>query len=274
MSFTLNELAAEINDLKIRLDALHPGRAPEALLDYLDRDLELLLSDYRTGVELSEEMLSPLDRLALEREAAAAETAASVFSGEYASQRQQWQQHQAALEADFAGTSKFFHPKLYKRRQEKVRNNLRFEPTPTGSVAQNAADAAAQASELRERLAVQDRFRAANSAALDAGAVADQGIRAAAETRVRNMLTAHVSPPRWFEAGLGRIDQSHDQERWLQVAVEVLEFRLRHSITDDLLPLGTTPENEDEHSQRRRLIEKLDGLKERRYTNQGDGLSL
>lgn len=148
------------------------------------------------------------------------------------------------------------------------------EHTRAATALTDAADAertcASALEELRPR-ATQARIdlksdearRAQHAETITQGEQADQTLRQRLYTHLADALHRHVMMPAWFETRLGPLAPATGTEEWMDLAIDVLAYRITHRITDPVLALGPRPSDTPAriHAQRQSIEDALDDLR-------------
>jgi|GEM_PF-2676900 len=124
------------------------------------------------------------------------------------------------------------------------------------------ADLAESARAAQERLAVDDERRIRQADVIAAGERAWDDLQRSLRVRVADAVGEGALLPAWFTSVLGPIPPAEDTRAWMEVAVDLLAYRVTYDITDPSVALGPDPAPEDSprrrawhHQLRRRLRE-------------------
>ena len=104
----------------------------------------------------------------------------------------------------------------------------------------NPADQRKAADEARDVLAKDDERRRPHERLLREALDAEAHLRSSLEGRIRAHLASGRTSP-WLRVALGELPpRGSVAEAWLVACVDLLMFRFKHSVTDQVLPCGPT----------------------------------
>jgi hypothetical protein len=112
------------------------------------------------------------------------------------------------------------------------------------------ADLAERAEDAQARLAEDDRRRIRQADVIAAGERAWEALQTALRVRVADAVGEGALLPAWFTSVLGPIPPAEDTRSWMDVATDLLAYRVTYGVDDPASALG--PEPTVEASARRR----------------------
>ncbi|MGH3998950.1 MAG: hypothetical protein ACRDTJ_16020, partial [Pseudonocardiaceae bacterium] len=120
------------------------------------------------------------------------------------------------------------------------------------------------AEQARTWLAQNEQLRNAHAATIQAGKAAAQTMRLRLRATIAEALGEAALPPVWFTTALGITPPRSGANEWLDIATEVVAYRITYRVTDPVLALGTTPDTntQDQYQSHQELAGKL-----RRYSS-------
>lgn len=98
-----------------------------------------------------------------------------------------------------------------------------------------------EAREARRRLRRDDALREDTAATIEEGARADRELRGRLRDSVAEAVGTAALLPGWFTTVLGPMPPAEDTERWMDVACDLVAYRITYRITDPMVALGATP---------------------------------
>lgn len=121
-----------------------------------------------------------------------------------------------------------------------------------------------RAEQARTRLAQDDQLRNAHASTIRAGKSAAQTMRLRLRTTIAEALGEAALPPVWFTTALGVTPPRSGANEWLDIATEVVAYRITYKVTDPLLALGAKPDTntQDQYRWHQQLADQL-----RRYSS-------
>lgn len=124
-------------------------------------------------------------------------------------------------------------------------------PERIGQLAQSAQGAQAERS-------VDNARRAKSAAVVEGGQRACTQLRVRLRSRLSDALTGTDLLPVWFTTALGPMAPPRHAEEWLEIALDVLAYRVTYQVTDPVLALGSAPSA----SQAPRRVARFNELKQ------------
>ncbi|MGW7520418.1 hypothetical protein ACWGJ2_33040 [Streptomyces sp. NPDC054796] len=109
------------------------------------------------------------------------------------------------------------------------------------AAAQRLPALAARAEEAREALAQDEELSRTAQPDLEAGARAHKKLEGILRTRLADAVRERARLPVWFVTVLGPLPPARGTREWMDLAVDVLTYRLAHSVTDPVVALGPEP---------------------------------
>lgn len=122
----------------------------------------------------------------------------------------------------------------------------------------------ARAEQARTRLAQDDQLRHAHGSTIRAGKDAAQTMRLRLRTAIAEALGQAALPPVWFTTALGVTPPRSGANEWLDIATQVVAYRITYKVTDPVLALGAKPDrnSQDQYRWHQQLADQL-----RRYNS-------
>ncbi|MFK4070485.1 hypothetical protein [Streptomyces sp. NPDC029674] len=111
--------------------------------------------------------------------------------------------------------------------------------------AQRLSTLASQASTARAALDADAAQQDAAADTIAAGARAEQELAMALRSRLAKAVRDRALMPMWFVTVLGPVPPTHETQEWMELAVQVMAYRLTFQITDDVVALGPNPFGDD-----------------------------
>jgi chromosome segregation ATPase len=102
-------------------------------------------------------------------------------------------------------------------------------------------DLAERAEDAQQRLVEDDRRRIRQADVIAAGERAWEALQAALRARVADAVGEGALLPAWFTSVLGPIPPAEDTRSWMDVATDLLAFRVTYGVDDPASALGPEP---------------------------------
>ncbi|WP_259454397.1 hypothetical protein [Streptomyces ginkgonis] len=126
------------------------------------------------------------------------------------------------------------------------------------SAAQRHGNLAMNMVKARAALENDDKRRVEAGPPIEAGRRAELQLTQAMRRRLAAALRDRATLPMWFVTPFGPVPPARGTEKWMNLAVAVLVYRVTHSVTDQVLALGPTPAPTAQHfHQHQDLAQKL-----------------
>ncbi|MFD6133562.1 hypothetical protein ACFWC2_30450 [Streptomyces diastaticus] len=113
---------------------------------------------------------------------------------------------------------------------------------------QRAKKLAGPAQTARAALAQDDTLRQAKASLIEQGDKAERKLNWLLRGRLADAVRDRALLPMWFVTVLGPVPPAHKTQAWLDLATQVLAYRVTYGITDQVVALGPAP---DEYLPRR-----------------------
>ncbi|MFC8223756.1 hypothetical protein ACFUTY_37010 [Streptomyces sp. NPDC057362] len=113
---------------------------------------------------------------------------------------------------------------------------------------QRAKKLAGPAQAARAALAQDDTLRQAKASLIEQGDKAERKLNWLLRGRLADAVRDRALLPMWFVTVLGPVPPAHKTQEWMDLATQVLAYRITYGITDQVVALGPAP---DEYVPRR-----------------------
>jgi DNA repair exonuclease SbcCD ATPase subunit len=116
----------------------------------------------------------------------------------------------------------------------------------------------AEASKARAALNADDGQHEKVAPVIEEGEKAARKLSMTLRSRLADAIAARAVLPMWFVTVLGPVPPADDTQEWMDLAVDVLIYRVTHTVTDQVVALGPPPTGDAlRAAQHRELIKAL-----------------
>ncbi|GAA4658646.1 hypothetical protein GCM10023347_07430 [Streptomyces chumphonensis] len=273
LDYTLRSLKDSIEDLEATAERL------ESELDDHTSDTERALKKLTARVRLLENLAQPaegaptadLDTIdaawkelaaAAQRGAEAAaglltDAARQVHQGAINRHRETEQRRRDAQQRAIAAAKTLATATHTERAHKKAASDFTTALTAEDSARANLGALAAEANTARLALQADDRRRREAAPAIADGKKASRKLALTLRTRLARVLADRAVLPVWFVTVLGPAPPADATQEWLDLAVDVLVYRITHQITDPVVALGRAHHDAAGAAQHRDLTQAL-----------------
>lgn len=272
LDYTLRRITERIDDLELTAERLE-----EELGDHA-RDTSHALKKLTARVRLLENLIRPADGAPIADldtiEAAWKELAATAQRGTEAAaglltetarathqhainhHRQALQRRHDAQQRVIAAAKVLASTAHWESAHKNAARDFNAALAAEDSARANLGSLGVEMSTARAALQADDRRRKEAAPVITEGEKATRKLAMTLRTRLARALADRAVLPTWFVTVLGPAPPADATQEWLDLAVDVLVYRITHHITDPVVALGRPPEDDSASAIRHRDLTK------------------